>query len=159
MSVLAAVTRILRYAAMASLVVMMLITIVDVTLRVTMNELVLGSVEIVQLALVAVVFLSLPETFARDEHITVDALDQLVSARVLRWARLLAACCTVLLVTVMAWRMLLPGLETLEIGDLTSDLQFSLFWYWLPMLVGAIVATAVVVGVALRKLTSPTGEL
>lgn len=145
-----AVVRWLRYAAMLALVVMMLVTVLDIGLRLTVNELVLGSVEIVQLTLVMVVFLALPETFLRDEHITVDALDQFASPRGLRTARICAALASLGLVAVMAWRMWPPALDTLTIGDLTSDLQFSLFWYWLPMLIGALVAVAVLVVVARR---------
>jgi TRAP-type C4-dicarboxylate transport system permease small subunit len=151
MSLLARITRWLRYAAMLALALMMLVTIVDVTMRVSINELVLGSVEIVQLTLVAVVFLALPETFLRDEHITVDALDQVVSPATLRWVRLVASLSSLLLVAVMAWRMLLPALDTLAIGDLTSDLQLSLFWYWLPMLVGGAAAVIALVFVVLRN--------
>ena len=151
MSMLLRVTRWLRYAAMLALALMMLVTIVDVTMRVSINELVLGSVEIVQLALVAVVFLALPETFLRDEHITVDALDQVVSPAALRWVRLAASLASLLLVAVMTWRMLLPALDTLEIGDLTTDLQLSLFWYWLPMLIGAAAAVVALVLTVLRK--------
>lgn len=152
MTVVVRIARWLRYAAMAALTVMTLVTIVDVTMRISINELVLGSVEIVQLALVAVVFLALPETFVRDEHITVDALDQLVSARSLHWVRSVAALLTLLLAAIMAWRMLLPALDTLEIGDLTSDLQLSLFWYWLPMLVGGAAAVIALVIVVWREL-------
>ena len=72
MRMLARALRALRVVAMGALVVMMAVTIVDVTMRLVLGELVLGSVEIVQLALVASVFLALPETFLRDEQITVD---------------------------------------------------------------------------------------
>lgn len=139
----------LRYAAMLALVVMVGVTALDIGMRLALNELVLGSVEIVQLTLVMVVFLALPETFVRDEHITVDALDQVASPRGLRIARICAALATLALVAVMVWRMVLPALDTLTIGDLTSDLQFSLFWYWLPMLIGGLVAVAAIVVVAL----------
>jgi TRAP-type C4-dicarboxylate transport system permease small subunit len=145
----AAVARWLRYAAMFALIVMMGVTALDIGMRLTINQLVLGSVEIVQLMLVTVVFLALPETFLRDEHITVDALDQVASPRGLRIARICAALATLALVAVMAWRMVLPALDTLSIGDLTSDLQFSLFWYWLPMLIGGLAAVVTLIVVAL----------
>lgn len=157
MTCIATVARWLRYAAMLALLVMMLVTILDVGMRLTINELVLGSVEIVQLTLVMVVFLALPETFLRDEHITVDALDQVVSARTLKVARVAAGIVTLVFVALLAWRMMPPALDTLEIGDLTSDLQFSLFWYWLPMLIGALAAVFAAAIVALRKTNSSSG--
>ena len=128
----------LRVLAMISLLSMMLVTIVDVTMRIVINELVLGTVELVQFALMATVFLALPETFMRNEHITVDVIDQVLSPRILRLLRRIAALVTLVLVAVLAWRTIPPALDTIEIGDLTSDLQISLFWYWLPLVVGAV---------------------
>lgn len=130
------VLKLLRWIAMAALVVMMLITIVDVSMRFVLNELVLGSVELVELMLVAVVFLALPETFARDDHITVDVLDQVVGPKRVRLARRVAGLVTAVLLIVMAWRTVPPALDTLVIGDLSSDLLISLFWYWVPIVVG-----------------------
>lgn len=159
MSVLVRAARMLRYAAMAALLLMMAVTILDVGLRVTINVLVLGSVEVVQLTLVAVVFLALPETFLRDQHITVDALDQFASARVLRIARIAAGVATCLLIWVMAWRMALPAIDTLIYGDRSNDLQMSLFWYWLPMLIGIALAAVIVLCLLLRRCRSPRGEI
>jgi TRAP-type transport system small permease protein len=145
---------------MAALVVMMLVTIVDVTMRMLLNDLVLGSVELVELALVAVVFLALPETFVRDEQITVDLVDQLVRDKALRRLRSGAAIVTALFLGALAWRTVPPALDTLEIGDLTSDLQLSLFWYWLPIVTGAVVAAVIAVVLAWRRLaTAGAGEL
>jgi TRAP-type transport system small permease protein len=152
---LARAIKLLRWFAILALVAMMLITIVDVALRVTIGELLLGSVELVELALVAVVFLALPETLLRDSQIVVDAIDLAVAPRMLRLVRAVASLVTLLLVGVVAWRMVLPALDTLEIGDRTSDLQVSLFWYWLPMIVGGVAATAAAAYVAWRHLTSP----
>jgi hypothetical protein len=53
--------------------------------------------------------------------------------------------------------MVLPALDTLSIGDLTSDLQFSLFWYWLPMLVGGLVSVVALVVVALGHIGRRAG--
>lgn len=151
------IARWLKLAAMLALLAMMLVTILDVGLRVAINELVLGSVELVELLLVMVVFLALPETFLRDEHITVDALDQVVSVGGLRVARIAGALASLALVAVMAWRMVPPALDTLAMGDLTGDLQISLFWYWLPMLVGAVAAVAALIVVVLTEIDGASG--
>ncbi len=151
MSFVAKVVRILRVLAMISLLSMMIVTIVDVTMRMAINELVLGTVELVQFTLVAMVFLALPETFLRNEHITVDVIDQAVSPALLRVLRRLAALVTLALVAIMAWRTIPPALDTIEIGDTTSDLQISLFWYWLPVMVGAVAAAVAAAMFAARE--------
>lgn len=130
----------LRAAAMAALVVMMAVTIVDVTMRVALNELVLGSVEIVQLMLVMVVFLALPEATLSRAHVTVDVVDQYVSAGTRKRLRRTAALLTGVVLTVAAWRTVPPALDVVELGDLTTDLQISLLWYWLPIIAGVVVA-------------------
>lgn len=148
---LAKVSKWLRAAAMVALVLMMLVTIVDVTMRMVLNELVLGSVELVELALVAVVFLALPETFVREEQITVDLVDHLMRPKGLRRLKTGVTVVTALFLGAMAWRTVPPALDTREIGDLTSDLKLSLFWYWLPIVIGAMVAAAVAVAIAWRR--------
>jgi TRAP-type C4-dicarboxylate transport system permease small subunit len=107
---------------------------------------VLGSVELVLFAVVAVVFLALPETLRRDEQITVDVIDQYLSGAWIRRLRQIAAIIGAVLLAIMVWRTVLPAVDTLEYGDLTNDLQISFFWYWLPIVVGmtaAAVAAAV----------------
>ncbi len=133
---------------MLALGVMMAVTIVDVGMRLVLNELVLGSVEVVELALVCVVFLALPETFIRDEQVTVDVVDQLAGPRARRWLERSAALATAVLLVVMAVRTVPPALDTLEIGDLTSDLQLRLLWYWLPLVLGAVVAALAAIAMA-----------
>jgi TRAP-type C4-dicarboxylate transport system permease small subunit len=147
----------LRVLAMLALGAMALVTIVDVTLRNTINELVLGGVEIVQLTLVAVVFFALPETLLRGEHITIDVIDQAVPAPAVRALRVLGGLATLLLLVVMAWRMLLPALDTLEFGDMTTDLRISLFWYWLPLLIGGAAAVLAQLVVVVRTLAARDG--
>lgn len=145
----------LRVLAMCALVVMMFVTIVDVSMRLAINELVLGSVEVVQLTLVAVVFFAIPETFLRGEHIAVDLVDQALSASALARVRFAADVVTTVFLCVLAWRMVLPALDTLEIGDRSSDLLISLFWYWLPIVVGGVAAAATMLYLFARPRSTP----
>ena len=150
------VARILRIAAAVALAAMMAITIVDVTMRNTINELVLGGVELVELALVITVFLALPETFLRNEHVTIDAIDLLVPPRVVKVLRCVGAFLTLLLLAFLAWRMVLPALDTVTMGDLTSDLGIPLIWYWLPLVIGGTASVATAAAMAVRELGAGT---
>jgi TRAP-type transport system small permease protein len=155
---LTAAARILRNASMIALAVMMLVTVVDVTLRNTINQLVPGGVELVQLALVVLVFLALPETVLRGEHITIDAIDHAVSPRVLRRLRLTAAVLTLFLLVALTWRTLLPALDTIAFGDTTSDLGIGFIWYWLPIVVGVAAAALAQAVLVARAFAAPRGE-
>lgn len=158
MPLLERTVRLLRVLAVAALAAMMLVTIVDVTLRNTVSQLVLGGVELVQLALVAVVFFALPETFLRNEQITIDVLDRVLGARRVQWLRAAAAVLTLLLIGLMAWRMSLAALDTLAIGDLTSDLGMAFIWYWLPLVAGAVVAVLTQLALVTREVAALRGR-
>ena len=158
MNVLTRVLAALRTVAAIALLAMMLVTIVDVTMRSVLNELVLGAVELVQLALVATVYLALPETLLRGEHITVDVVDQALSPTALRRLRRIAAIATTLLVVVLAWRTIPPALDTIEIGDLTTDLGISLIWYWLPLVVGAVAGAVAAVVYAVGEFADRSAD-
>jgi TRAP-type C4-dicarboxylate transport system permease small subunit len=145
----------LRWIAIVALLVMMLVTVIDITMRLVINQLVLGSVEIVQLTIVVVVFLALPETFLRDQHIVVDAIDQFVPARWKIRLQLAGILLTLLLLAVMAARMLPQALDTLQIGDRSTDLQISLFWYWFPLLLGIVASVAAVAARLVLQLSAP----
>ena len=144
--------RVLRWGAMGALIAMMLVTALDISMRNALNQLVHGSVELVQLTIVLVVFLALPETFLRDEQITVDAVDQFAPPHWVAALRAAGALLTWVLLTTMTVRMLPQAADTLIIGDLTMDLQISLFWFWLPILVGACVSILVTLIATLREL-------
>ena len=130
---------------------MMLVTIVDVTMRNVLGELVLGAVELVQFALVAT---RLSRASRRPccaaSHITVDVIDQALSPTALHRLRRIAALATAVFVVVLAWRTIPPALDTIEIGDLTTDLGISLFWYWLPLMIGAVAGAVAAAAYAAR---------
>ena len=158
MTILTRLLATLRVIATVALLAMMLVTIIDVTMRSVLGELVLGAVELVQLALVAAVYLALPETLLRGEHITVDVVDQALSPAALRRLRRIAAIATALLVAALAWRTIPPALDTLEIGDLTTDLGISLVWYWLPLVVGAVAGAVAAVVYAVGEFAGRSAD-
>ena len=144
--------RALRWAAMGGLIAMMAITAVDIAMRNVLNQLVNGSVELVSLTIVLVVFLALPETLLRDEQITVDAIDQFASPRWVAVLRASGALVMLGLFVTMIVRMVSQAADTLVIGDLTTDLKISLFWFWLPILVGTGASVLAILVVVTREL-------
>ncbi len=143
--------RLMTGGAALALVFMMLVTLADVVLRQTVNLPVFGNVELVQLALVAVVYLALPETFLRGEHVTVDVIDLAISPRARAALRTGAAALTLIFLVAMGWRMVAPALDTLDFGDSTMDLGLPLIWYWAPMILGVACGAAAMCIVLLRE--------
>lgn len=139
-------------AAAAALVFMMLFTTVAVVLRQLFDLPVLGVVDVMELALVAMIFVSLPGVFLRDENVTVDVIDPLVPRGVrvaLRFAGLAAT--LAFLVTVLV-AMLPQAADKWTSGEVTMTLGISRFIHWLPILLGFGLSVAGTLWVALHYL-------
>ena len=142
----AAVARFLTRVAAAFLLAMMLINVVDVGLRVSVNEPIFGTYEIVEFLLAAVAFLAIPEAFLRDQHITIELIDQVLPPRVIDALRAFGTLCALVFVTLMVWHMVQPALDYIEFNEITMDLQLPLIWKAVLIMtgVGAAVLTALV---------------
>lgn len=147
-------SRWLANGAALSLIVMLLVTVCDVLMRNLLNRPILGATEIVQLTLVYVVFLGIPETFLERSHVTVDVVDHLFGPRVIYWLNLLSGLVTFAVLMVMLWMMWVNAEDAYELGDTTSDLTIPLSVFWAPMLVGgacSIVAVLLLIRRDLRQ--------
>lgn len=155
----AAVARFLTRVAAVFLLAMMLINVVDVGLRISVNAPIFGTYEIVEFLLAAVAFLAIPEAFLRDQHITIELIDQVLPPRVIDALRAFGTLCALIFVTLMVWHMVQPALDYVEFNEITMDLQLPLIWKVVLIMtgIGAAVLTALVLFV--RDLTRAfTGE-
>jgi TRAP-type C4-dicarboxylate transport system permease small subunit len=116
---------------------MMLLTVVDVSLRAFANRPIRGTYEIIELLLACSFFLALPAVFLREENIVVDVVDGMAPRSVPLLKRLAEALAFVVL-GVMAWQGWKAAAETLVFNDVTSDLGIHRLWYWAPVLFGMI---------------------
>lgn len=132
--------RLLAWAAAAFLAAMMMVTVIDVVLRSVFNTPVFGTFDLVELFLVAAIFLALPETFRREEHVLVDLVDHVAPAGAVRWLRLLAAGLAVVFLALMLWHAIPPAKDTYVFGDRTLDLEIPRFLHWIPILLGLAAA-------------------
>ena len=122
-----------------ALVVMTVWTVVDVLTRYLLAKPLRGSIDLVEVMLVLVVFLALPACFTRDEQITVDVVDHMVSPRIQHVLQLFAALATLVFLGLLGYTGLQPLLDAWTFGDRKPDLPMPIF-----VLLGAIeVAIAV----------------
>jgi TRAP-type C4-dicarboxylate transport system permease small subunit len=103
----------LEGVAGATLFGMMLLTTADVGGRYFFNSPILGAVELTQLMLAALVFLSLPVVCWRQEHVSVDLLDAVFPVKLI-WIREVIVN---LIVTAALWVMRIPANVTGHYGD------------------------------------------
>lgn len=129
-------------AAAALLVFLMVMTTVAVLGRQLLNLPVLGLVEISEITLVGIIFISMPAAFLRDENIVVDVIDQLVPKRVSHGLYLLGLVLTVVFLAVTAYAMIEPAMEKYDSSETTMALEIDRFYHWIPILFGFYVAVA-----------------
>ena len=144
--------RLLSRTASGCLIVMMGVTVADVIGRSLFATPIFGAFEIVGIMLVGTIFLALPETFSRDQHVTVDIIDQAVPSSVRRACRIIAALLSLGFVAVMTWTMVRPASDALRFGEVTLDLKMPLWVFWGPMLLGMAASTAALVAFLVRLL-------
>ena len=152
-----AVARFLTRVAAIFLLAMMLINVVDVGLRVSINAPIFGTYEIVEFMLAAVAFLAIPEVFLRDQHITIELIDQILPAKIIDWLRVIGNFTGVVFVTLLAWHMVQPALDFIEFNEITMDLQLPLIWKAALILTGVAWAIAAALVLFLRDLSTALG--
>ena len=141
-----------------SLAVMMFSTDYDVVARAAFGRPLNGAVDIVEMMVLCVAFLGLPEACLRDEQIRVDILDGLVSPRVLLLLKALGLVLTVVFMAILAASVFKPMLDAYRFGDIKPDTGFPvypLFGLTLFSLAAAIVTTATMLVQLLRPRSAP----
>lgn len=135
-----------------ALAVMIAWTVADVTLRAVFNRPIHGTVDLVEAALVLVVFVGLPESFLRREQITVDVLDHAVPRGWLAAMRIAGALAALVFLALMAIYVVQPMLDTWRFGDKKPDLAIPLFPLVAAIEISLIASLAAMVFVTLGEI-------
>ncbi len=132
-----------------ALVVIVVVTTVDVLSANLRGRPIAGIYEVVEAALVFVVFLGMPLIFRTERNIAVDIVDNVVRPRTVRRLRMGAAALSAAFLVVLLVCMWTPAAETWLYGDRKPDTGIPLWFMWIPVLGGmglaAIAAVAVFV--------------
>jgi TRAP-type C4-dicarboxylate transport system permease small subunit len=138
-------------AAAVFLIAMMMITVADVALRSLFNIPIFGTFDLVELFLVATVFLAIPGTFLRDEHVVVDVIDHVVPkgvTAVLRWTGMIL---TLAFLVLMLSQMIEPAHDMIEFNDVTLSLSIPKYIHWIPILLGVFFSAIAVLAIMVRN--------
>ena len=144
-------TRLLLYAGTAALVLMMLATTADVVLRAAVNAPIRGVVDAVEITMLLVVFLGLPDAFLRGEQVTVDVIDHLVSARVLAVLKVVAAVLSTVFLALLDINLVQPLLDAYRFGDRKADLPVPLYPLVALVLVCLVTSLAAMILLTVRE--------
>lgn len=118
--------RLLSAASGALLLALTLVTCIDVVARYWFNAPLAGAYELTEIFLASLVFLALPVTTGRSEHVEVDLLDAVAGGRITRAARPLTGLLVALVLAVFSWRLFLHGQRLAEDGAVSDSLSLPL---------------------------------
>jgi TRAP-type C4-dicarboxylate transport system permease small subunit len=105
---------------------MMTLTFLDVVGRKVFNQSIIGSVELTELMMLALIFAAMPVVTLAGGHVVFDLLDSVLSPRLKHWQSTVSnLICTVLL-AVSGWFVLNRAMRTHEMGDITAQLAIPL---------------------------------
>ncbi|NRG17163.1 TRAP transporter small permease [Rhizobiales bacterium] len=121
-----AVERVLGAAAGAMLFSLTILTCIDVVARYWFNAPVRGAYELTEVFLATLIFLALPLTTSRGEHVEVDLFEIVAGGRVAGLAAKLTAFLSAAILAIFAWRLFVHGLRLAEDGTVTNSLSLPL---------------------------------
>ena len=140
--------RVCRYGAALGVGVLMLcalVTVVDVVSRRTIGLSVPGLIDLTQLLVMSSVFLCIPYAFEQRANVEVDLLfDRLPRVARAFLAVLWPLAGAAFLLTV-AWQVTRAASQVLEYGETSPTLALPMIWYWVPILLGVLLAAVVCV--------------
>jgi TRAP-type C4-dicarboxylate transport system permease small subunit len=140
----------LRLAVLA-LVVMMMVTIVDVSMRYAFNRPVSGSYDLVECMLVVFVFHGMAAVFLRRQNIVIDVVDYMVGAGTVRAFVIMADVLSVLGLLLLVWAMIGPAMQAYQYGDRKLELALPLYVLWIVALTGMLGTILCAVAVRARR--------
>lgn len=139
---------------------LMILTCVDVVGRYFFNSPVHGGFEITEMLLAGLIFSALPLVTLRGEHVTVDLLDPITPAPLLRLQHVIACIIGFLATAYLATRLWIRA-ETMDAaGETTAQLKLKIAYltYGMAILM-ALTAIALLVLASRPPRRQPTGEV
>ena len=150
------VQRLQLWLAVAALVALMMVTVIDVFMRYLFNRPIRGSFDAVEGLLLLFVFNSLAATFFGRRNIVIDIVDSFISRKsstaLIRAADILS----VLVLALLMWAMLVPATQSYAYGELKQDLGLPIFVLWFAALASLAGTLFCAAAVALTR--PPAGE-
>jgi TRAP-type C4-dicarboxylate transport system permease small subunit len=152
--------RLLTLCGAIALAVMLFWTMLDIGGRLAFNRPIHGTLDLVEVTLVLVAFLALPECFRRDELIKVDLFDTMVSPRTLGRMTLIGEIATLAFLGLLAATLLQPLADAYRFGDQKPDLPVPIWTLLLTIELALVVSMLVVlrrIGSQIRAALQPPG--
>jgi TRAP-type transport system small permease protein len=123
------------------LFLMMMLSTIDVIGRNFLDAPILGASELVELAMVIMVFLIYPRAAYRNAHVSVDLFDPFMNDIVRRLQSVVANLLGAFMFGLISWRLAIFGVHAAEFRDVTGTLQVPMSYvYWFMAIMSAVTA-------------------
>jgi TRAP-type C4-dicarboxylate transport system permease small subunit len=149
--ILTGISRICTAAGSIALLVMMLVTNWDIVGRAAFSRPLHGVVDMVEVSVLLVAFLGLPEVFLRDEQIRVDVIDSVVSPAVLRLLKLAGLVLAVVFLSLLAYNVVSPMIDAYRFGDIKPDIGLPVYLLYAVVLMTFLTSIATAALVLVRS--------
>jgi TRAP-type C4-dicarboxylate transport system permease small subunit len=147
----------LRLAAVA-LILMMLVTVADVTLRYLFNHPIRGAYEFVQVMLVIFVFHGMSTAFLQRRNIVIDLIDNFAHRYLIVVLTRISDVLTIAVIALFAYAMITPALQSYSYGEMKMELQIPIWWMWAMALIGIAGAILCAIGALFAPTTTHHDE-
>lgn len=111
-----------------------------------------GIWEAVTLAMRWMIGLALPYAFYSGSHIVVELFTDPLPPRVRQGAIVMALLITLVVMTLLAWKITGRTLDIRGYGGVTSDLSLPTYHEWLPLALGPVLSVPVLLALAWREI-------
>lgn len=152
------INRVLHYAAGVVLTALMLLTVVDILSRWLFNSPFAGTVELTELAMIAIVYLGFAYAEHEREHISVDILYARLGPGGQRALDLFAGTLHTIVLLLLTWRLAVHALGLAESGFETGVLRVPIWPFGWLAVVGVIAFVAATLARVLRLGRAARGE-
>jgi TRAP-type transport system small permease protein len=139
---------------MVVLVLMMLLTVADVFLRFGFNKPILGTVELSEYMMVAVVFLALPLCAVKERNVRVEILAVRLPPKLLAFVDVITCFLSLGILALITWQGFLEFNDMLEVKRVSNMLSVPAYPFHLILAVSSLILC----GVLLIKLFQLTRE-
>ena len=135
----------LRVAAVA-LIVMMCVTVADVTLRYAFNSPIRGAYDLVSSMLVVFVFNAMSTAILKRRNIVIDLIDTFAHHHLIVVLIRIADVLAIFLLVMFFYAMITPAMQAYGYGDRKLELQLPIWILWVVAFIGLAGALACAFG-------------
>jgi TRAP-type transport system small permease protein len=135
----------LRLASVA-LIIIMVATLADVSLRYLFNSPIRGTYELVEAMMAVFVFNGMSTAFLQRRNIAIDLIDNFAHRHVVTALIRLSDVLSVVTLAGFGYAMITPALQSFSYGEIKMELQVPIWWFWAAALIGMAGAILCAIG-------------